>query len=432
MIVLDFPRIAMWSLLAGLAAGDAHAADPVDECRRLAGSVEEPNNKERIGVDLPFIDTSAATTACDEAARLNPQDHASEFRRARAYMAPGPRQDIRFALYTFSNAGGLARRNEGTIGKDVSDWYRQAARTAVTPATYEKAAKVGDVEAQLVLAFLHQEPRFGALDEAKSEKWMKAAAEQGNSKAQWWMGQKAEPRGEFEKAREWYQLAADQNDPSGYFSIAMHYKLGKGVPENRAEADRLFEIAAELGSKTAAEHLETAAHSRRERSLMADGKTIVVPADYTEPDEREIGLAFMRAYAQYGKQTGFRSFTYGLFADTAWEIEINGMHKDGCVKGGQGYTCAFVADLTYRRSSEMISALGNTLQGQVMSSAADMMTRNGSKRQEEVFILGPEGWYSPTLRIQAQRGMVAAMGTVAEALGGVACGLDEVSGGEGC
>lgn len=98
MIVLDFPRIAMWSLLAGLAAGDAHAADPVDECRRLAGSVEEPNNKERIGVDLPFIDTSAATTACDEAARLNPQDHASEFRRARAYMAPGPRQDIRFAL----------------------------------------------------------------------------------------------------------------------------------------------------------------------------------------------------------------------------------------------------------------------------------------------------------------------------------------------
>lgn len=67
-----------------------------------------------------------------------------------------------------------------------------------------------------------------------------------------------------------------------------------------------------------------------------------------------------------------------------------------------------------------------------MSSAADMMTRNGSKRQKEVFILGPEGWYSPTLRIQAQRGMVAAMGTVAEALGGVACGLDEVSGGEGC
>ncbi|KQV32880.1 hypothetical protein ASC96_30765 [Rhizobium sp. Root1204] len=67
-----------------------------------------------------------------------------------------------------------------------------------------------------------------------------------------------------------------------------------------------------------------------------------------------------------------------------------------------------------------------------MSSAADMMTRNGSKRQEEVFILGSAGWFSPTLQVQAQKGMVAAMGTVAEAVGGTVCGLDAVGGGEGC
>jgi TPR repeat protein len=54
-----------------------------------------------------------------------------------------------------------------------------------------------------------------------------------------------------QEAAKFYRMAADKSDSNGYFSLALCYLDGRGVPSNGREAGRLLKLAAEGGHQQA-------------------------------------------------------------------------------------------------------------------------------------------------------------------------------------
>ena len=80
---------------------------------------------------------------------------------------------------------------------------------------------------------------------------LKAAAEQGDAKAQFFLGGMYDfgegvPENDTEAAR-WYRTAAEQGHARAQFSLGGMYLTGRGVPKDVVEAARLFRMAAEQG-----------------------------------------------------------------------------------------------------------------------------------------------------------------------------------------
>jgi TPR repeat protein len=89
--------------------------------------------------------------------------------------------------------------------------------------------------------------------------WFKKAAEQGDAKAQFMMGNAyLKGRGTIcddVEAVKWYQKAADQGFAEGQFGLAMEYHFGRGVIQNDAEAYFWLSLSAQ-GNKSAIPVLE--------------------------------------------------------------------------------------------------------------------------------------------------------------------------------
>ncbi len=60
----------------------------------------------------------------------------------------------------------------------------------------------------------------------------------------------------YEKAAEYYQLSADQNDPDGLECLGYLYLNGLGVEQSMDRAMELYRLAAALGSEEAQRQLE--------------------------------------------------------------------------------------------------------------------------------------------------------------------------------
>jgi TPR repeat protein len=87
------------------------------------------------------------------------------------------------------------------------------------------AAQLGDSTAQCHLGFLYENGFFGQPNDYQ--------------------------------AVQWYRKAADQCLPHGQFRLGTCYQLGKGVRQDWEEAARLFDLAARMGHKEAAQCLES-------------------------------------------------------------------------------------------------------------------------------------------------------------------------------
>lgn len=233
--------------------GGTASADAV-KCRQLAGSIDEPNNAERIGSELSAISSVEAVIACGAA--FNGKT-ISSYRYARALQATGPLQDIPRAFGLYSATWGLAKRPDfiAQVGSETAEWYLAEAQQAVNIAAYLEAAEKGDAFAQTNLAVLYGNKRFGFLDREKRDFWIQKAAEQGYASAQLYLGKLKEDSSTAE-AIDLYRRAASKNLALAQIQLGFIHRVGKGVGISEKEANVLFHLAAAQGSREAQQYIK--------------------------------------------------------------------------------------------------------------------------------------------------------------------------------
>ena len=134
---------ALWPMTA--------SADPVTECHRLAA---DPNDPGRIGTGVAFdaIESAAAVTACLQAVDANPKDGRLAYELGRAYDAGSNFAAAENAYLRSDDLGfDLAKRNLGYLYKDgrgAEPNPKQAERWL------RAAAKNGDADAMNALAWM--------------------------------------------------------------------------------------------------------------------------------------------------------------------------------------------------------------------------------------------------------------------------------------
>ncbi|MFI5247784.1 MAG: tetratricopeptide repeat protein, partial [Nitrospirales bacterium] len=119
---------------------------------------------------------------------------------------------------------------------------------------FMESAKKGDAEAQAgVGAMLYSKlnpPGTGIY--ADAEKWLKASAQQGNTKGMSWLGKfyynyatlGLERQANLVKARSWFEKAAAQGDQYAMGNLAIFLDGGLGGPRDPARAEQLRKAAA--------------------------------------------------------------------------------------------------------------------------------------------------------------------------------------------
>ena len=114
-----------------------------------------------------------------------------------------------------------------------------------------KAADQGNSEAWHALGVLYEGGRGVPKDAGEAAKWYRRAGERGNPVSQNNLGAMdasgvGVPKDDGE-AVAWYRKAADQGNARGQYNLAMMYVTGQGVPRDEAEAARLLRRAADQG-----------------------------------------------------------------------------------------------------------------------------------------------------------------------------------------
>jgi TPR repeat protein len=88
-------------------------------------------------------------------------------------------------------------------------------------------------------------------DHKEALRWLTIAANRGNSRAQWKLGEMYElGQGVAEDKSEavtWYRQSADQGDPGGRLALGLAMEEGRGVEKNVSQAIALMELAAQDG-----------------------------------------------------------------------------------------------------------------------------------------------------------------------------------------
>ena len=149
---------------------------------------------------------------------------------------------------------------------------------------YQHLAEKGDKDGQLKLAYMYDHGLGGNPDMINAEKWYRLAADQGQPKAQYLLGDlyqlgHLDKQPNYLEAKKWYsraqssyapaavalgfiydtvdddyknaclsyQQAATLGDPLGQFDLGLIYEKGKGEPVDIVKAKALYQKAAEQG-----------------------------------------------------------------------------------------------------------------------------------------------------------------------------------------
>ena len=118
-----------------------------------------------------------------------------------------------------------------------------------------KAAEQGDAKAQFLLGDMYVSGKGVTKDEVEAVRWLRKAAEQGDAEAQANLGLMYDigegvAQDNAEAAR-WYRKAAEQGHAGAQLLLGVIYATGKGVAEDDAEAARWLRKAAEQGKAEA-------------------------------------------------------------------------------------------------------------------------------------------------------------------------------------
>ena len=219
---------------------------PVLDCDRLAA---DPNNPDSAIRDRDFeeVDHVKAVPACEEAARLYPQERRFAFQLARAHLFARQFDVARTKLEALSRDGyAIATTYLGIAVAESKKGDEEAAKEAFR--LVRQGADAGDALGAFFLAHLYEQGVGVAKDEAEALRWVRNAADAGNVMAMSVLADKyAEGKLGLAKddaeAAAWHRKAADRGSMPSLYRLALLYREGRGVPKDEAEAARLFQQA---------------------------------------------------------------------------------------------------------------------------------------------------------------------------------------------
>lgn len=117
-------------------------------------------------------------------------------------------------------------------------------------------AEQGDETAQVTLGGMYISGQGVTQDYQQAVKWLKLAAEQGNTEAAYNLGVFYDTvEQNYPEAFKWYKIVAEQGDTDAQTNIGVMYELGQGVTQSYQEAFNWFEKAAKQGNVTAQANL---------------------------------------------------------------------------------------------------------------------------------------------------------------------------------
>jgi uncharacterized protein len=151
---------------------------------------------------------------------------------------------------------------------------------AVTPelTSIRQKADAGDAEAQFALAVMYDLGIDVPKNYAESGKWYLKAANQGLAEAQFKLGVRyfefgKKAKENFTTAFSWFYKAANQGIVEAQLNVGLMYQLGRGVPTNKVEAYKWYNIAAAQGfTKAAAARELLAPELARADVIEAEGR----------------------------------------------------------------------------------------------------------------------------------------------------------------
>ena len=167
----------------------------------------------------------------------------------------GKNADAAFTWYKLSAAAGYAT-GQVYLGNCYRDGYGTSYNPAEAFNCYKKAAASGEAIGEFSLAAAYHDGIGTDIQMVEAEKWMRLAAEKGLSLAQVQMGmflsgKYQEIPQNLEEARQWFEKASAQYDPSGMVQLALCCIYGYGGPVDRQRAEKLLASAAETGDRQA-------------------------------------------------------------------------------------------------------------------------------------------------------------------------------------
>jgi hypothetical protein len=156
-----------------------------------------------------------------------------------------------------------ARREAARLQREG---LRVAARPApardpdLASALIEGAARLGDPDAQLLLAAGHLYGGNGPANPAAAIPWLHRAAQQGQPEAQFRLARLLEAgegtRRDPAWAAVWFQRAAERGHPEAHFALALLQVIGEGTARDEAEALARLAIAEQRGVTAARRYRE--------------------------------------------------------------------------------------------------------------------------------------------------------------------------------
>ncbi len=140
-------------------------------------------------------------------------------------------------------------------------------------------------------------------------------------------------------------------------------------------------------------------------------------------------LTLRRKFGQYGTINPDGTFDYGLIPEASFNWQVVDFAKHGCSEAPEGYVCAHEMTLQFAQSSSMRGAFGNdpVIEG-VLDYLNGVAASTGTSSGEDVFVLTPAGWRSPTLAAAALNGIERGVETLFKAGEGFSCGLQQITG----
>jgi hypothetical protein len=206
------------------------------DCDRLAA---DPMDSDRppgvVGVYSFNLDASAATTACNDAMRLN-SDTRFVYQAGRASAA---RNDYGQAMSLYRVASD--RASAASMNR-IGELYRDGQGVAMDPAQaanwFQKGAALDNSDAMVNLAVLFEKGQGVALSPTEASKWYEKAAARGNRNAMYKLGTSFRDgtivTQDYAEAREWFEKAAALGDSGAMYELGDLYLYGRGVDRSYA------------------------------------------------------------------------------------------------------------------------------------------------------------------------------------------------------
>ena len=120
-------------------------------------------------------------------------------------------------------------------------------------------AQEGKVDAQVTLGKMYMLGQGIAKDSDLAMKWFRAASDQGNAEAEFFLGAMyLLPAKDIPQGLKWLRLSAEQGTPDAELLLGMAYLKGSDLPRDLVQADMWLRLAAARGDKLAASQYERA------------------------------------------------------------------------------------------------------------------------------------------------------------------------------